>query len=167
MSIFTELENPPKSRRRDLVIGAILGIVLSGALVWIILPALTGIIVGSSKAFDRDLRQKDAYMQAICTDVIDVDRDQNLCGCVLATEVPSLDCQTNFLHWSLERYIEACSAPETGKQSLTFCSCLTTIEEQLKTAQQPEQNRQTLEKLYRCMELDDAFALPSIEELRL
>ena len=165
MPTLADIENPPKSRWRDLVIGAFLGIVIIGGFLWFILPNLVATMLGSASTFDQDLRRKDAYMQAICTEAMDISRDQNLCACVLATEVPSLDCQTPFLYWSLERYVEKCSETEIANQSLSFCSCITTIDERVTTSQQAEQNQPTIENLPRCFVLKDAFALPELAEL--
>jgi hypothetical protein len=79
--------------------------------------------------------------------------------------VPSLDCRAPFLRWSLDRHHEACADDQARCGSLTFCSCVDTIAERAAAAETPEAAAAESQKVARCIELPDAFALPELSTL--
>jgi hypothetical protein len=165
MPMLADLDDPPKSRWPGMLLGLALALPLVGAFVVWLLPMLVGAILGGAESIDERLRLEDGYMTAVCTTVLDVERDQALCGCVLGTEFPSLDCQAPFLAWSVERQAEHCAVPDNHAAALSFCSCVDVITEKMAAA--PDRDAAVLEaQAYRnCQALPDAVYLPDVEAL--
>lgn len=163
--MLADLDDPPRSRTRDLLLGVLVGLPIVGLIAWFLLPGLAGMIQGNASSYDARLRAEDAYMQTLCTQAMVLPRDEELCQCVLAIEFPSLDCRAPFLAWSLARHHEACADVATRRASLTFCSCVDTVQQRVDAAADPEAARVEAQRVGRCLELPDAFPLPEIEAL--
>jgi hypothetical protein len=165
MPMLADLDNPPRSRARDLLLGFLVGLPIVGLVAWFIVPGIFGVITGNADTYDQRLRAEDGYMQTLCTTAMSLPRDEDLCKCVLASEVPSLDCRPPFLRWSLDRHTAACADAETHRRSLTFCSCVETVAERAAKAGDDEAARLEAQRVSKCIELPDAFPLPEIEAL--
>ncbi|MCA9649675.1 MAG: hypothetical protein H6712_27920 [Myxococcales bacterium] len=165
MPMLADIDDPPRSRLPGLVIGGLLALPLAGVvLVWL-LPTLVEAVLGGSQSFDDRLALETAYMDAVCTQAIELPRDEGLCECVLATEHPGIDCQAPFLQWSLDRQMEHCADPDAKKEALSFCTCVDAVNTSVVEA--PDQEAaQTAAQAYRnCQELPDAVYLPTVEAL--
>jgi hypothetical protein len=166
MPMLADLDQPVRSRTKDLLIGAACGIPVVAVLAWLLLPSLMGSMLGSAGDYDERLRAEDAYMQAVCTQTYEPSRDEQLCTCVLAVEFPALDCRQPFLRWSLDRHQERCSDAEVRKASLSFCSCIDTLDGRIAEAELAgESIAADLQRVGKCLELKDAFTLPDLLEL--
>lgn len=163
--MLADLDDPPRSRTRDLLLGFLVGLPVVGLVAWFLLPGLAGMIQGNASSYDQRLRAEDAYMQALCTQAMELPRDEELCQCVLAIEFPSLDCRDPFLAWSLARHHEACADVAARRASLTFCSCVDTVHQRAAAAEGPDAARVEAQRVGKCLELPDAFPLPQIEAL--
>ena len=166
MPMLADLDQPVRSRTRDLLIGALCGLPLVALLAWMLLPSLMGSMLGSAGEYDERLRAEDAYMQAVCSQTFDLARDEQLCSCVLAVEFPALDCRQPFLRWSLERHQGSCGDAEVRKASLSFCSCIDTLTGRIAEAELAGEGiGADLQRVGNCLELPDAFALPDLMAL--
>jgi hypothetical protein len=167
MPMLADLDHPPRSRTRDFLIGALFGLPVVALLAWLLLPRLVGGLLGTAGDYDVRLRAEDAYMQGVCSQAFDLARDEQLCECVLAVEYPALDCRLPFLRWSLDRHHETCADAGVRKQSLTFCSCIDTLAEKipLLEAEDEAKARPDIQRVGKCLELPDGFALPELESL--
>lgn len=169
MPMLADIDDPPRSRARGLLLGFLVSLPIAAVLVGVFMPSLVNAILGGARSFDDRLRQEDAYMQAVCTQAMSLPRDEALCECVLAVEYPALDCQAPFASWSLERQQEYCAAPDNEKASLSFCSCVGAVAEAVAAAEaagEGEEGRQREAQAYtRCQELPDAVYLPAVEAL--
>lgn len=166
MPMLADLDHPPRSRTRDLLIGALCGLPLVAVLAWLLLPSLMQSVLGSAGDYDQRLRAEDSYMQGVCSQAFDMARDEQLCTCVLAVEFPALDCRQPFLRWSLDRHHERCADPGVRKPSLTFCSCIDTLAERVVKAEAAGEATATdLQRVGKCLELPDAFPLPDLMAL--
>lgn len=166
MPMLADLDHPARSRGRDLLIGVLGGLPVAALIVWLLLPSLMGSVLGSAGDYDQRLRAEDAYMQAVCSQALDLTRDEQLCQCVLAVEYPALDCRQPFLRWSLDRHHAACAEPEVRKPSLTFCSCIDTLAARIAEAEAAgEAANAEIQRVGKCIELPDAFPLPELTTL--
>ena len=166
MPMLADLDHPPRSRGRDLLIGVLGGLPVAALIVWLLLPSLMGSVLGSAGDYDQRLRAEDAYMQAVCSQALDLARDEQLCQCVLAVEYPALDCRQPFLRWSLDRHHAACAEPEVRKPSRTFCSCIDTLAARIAEAEAAgEAANAEIQRVGKCIELPDAFPLPELTTL--
>ena len=163
--MLADIDDPRPSRVRGFLIGALIAIPLGFGFWWFASSYLPGLILDNAVEYDARLRQEDAYMQGVCAN-LDLERDESLCKCVLAVEYPSLDCRPPFMHWSLERQVEACSDEATFQSALSFCSCVRALDEQLAEVAADSKEARTIVGNYAgCTELDDALFLPSVEQL--
>lgn len=166
MPMLADLDHPPRSRTRDLLLGALFGLPVVALLAWLLLPSLMQSVLGGAGEYDQRLRAEDAYMQAVCGQAFDLERDEQLCECVLAVEYPALDCRQPFLRWSLDRHHASCAAPELRKPSLTFCSCIDTLFEKITKAEAADETPTAdIQRVGKCLESPDAFALPELTTL--
>lgn len=165
MPFLADLEYPPQSRWRNFLIGALVAVPCGLVLGLLVIPALRAGIVGETAAFDERLRQEDAYMQGVCSEAFNLERDESLCQCVLAVEFPSLDCRGPFDRWSIERQLEACVDDNRHDEALAFCSCVESLSEQMAASEDEDEQRQIGQRYGQCAELDDAFYLPELPEL--
>lgn len=166
MPMLADLEEPHRSRTRDLVVGTAVGLLIVSLVVWFLLPRFVAAIVGNASDYDQRLRAEDGYMQTLCTEAMVLERDESLCKCVLAVEVPSLDCRPPFLRWSLDRHHEACADPDTHRRALSFCTCIDTLAEKIPALEAEKQDTGAeLQRVGKCLELPDAFPLPELSAL--
>ncbi len=165
MPTLAELDDPRPSRLPALLLGAAIALPLAGLFVWLTVGYLPNVILGNAVEFDDRLRQEDAYMQAVCSE-LEIPRDEELCECVLAVEYPSLDCRLPFMHWSVQRMTEQCSNPATFDQALAFCACVQTIASDLDQLEpDSKQARQKIQDYAGCTELEGALYLPQLDQL--
>lgn len=163
--MLADIDDPRPSRLRGFAIGAAVAIPLGLGFWWFASNYLPGLILDNAVEYDARLRQEDAYMQSVCANM-DLERDENLCKCVLAVEYPSLDCRPAFMQWSLERQLEACADEATFDQALSFCSCVRSLDEQLAEVPSDSKEARMIVATYAdCTELDDALYLPGAEQL--
>ncbi|MCA9661848.1 MAG: hypothetical protein KC486_26145 [Myxococcales bacterium] len=187
MPMLADLDDPPRSRLPGFLTGAAIGLPFVGLIAWLILPGLTGAVLGGAQDFDERLRKEDAYMDAVCGEAFDIKRDERLCGCVWVAEFPSLDCQHRFLRWRIDRAVESCADEATRKGALSFCSCVDVVSERVAEAEAAaaatagvdpaaapkdpasdpvgDASRPELTKFENCLGLDDALEPPAIETL--
>lgn len=165
MPMLADLDDPPRSRSRDLALGFLVGLPVVGLVLWLFVPWLFGVVTTNATSYDQRLRAEDAYMKTLCSEAMVLPRDEDLCKCVLAIEVPSLDCRAPFLRWSLARHHEACADAEARRGALSFCSCVDTIAQRSAAAETPEAAAAESQKVARCIELPDAFPLPELSTL--
>lgn len=164
--MLADIDDPPRSRTRGMLVGILVALPIAGVLVGVLVPNLVNALLGGAQRFDERLRQEDAYMQAVCTQVMALPRDEALCECALAVEFPALDCQAPFLAWSVQRQLEHCATPENEKAALSFCTCVTTVAERVAERADDEDASFAAAQAYRnCQELPDAVYLPTIETL--
>jgi len=130
---------------------------------WFI-PTLVQAVLGGAEGVDDRLKLEAQYMSAVCSEGLDVQRDEAMCGCVLATEFPALDCQGQFQTWSVERQVEYCGDEGPREAALSFCSCVDAVSEAIAEAP-PQERGATAGKYRNCQALPDAVFLPTIEQL--
>ena len=163
--MLADIDDPRPSRVRGFLIGTAIAIPVGLAFWWFASSWLPGQILENAVEYDARLRQEDAYMRGVCAN-LDLARDESLCECVLAVEYPSLDCRLPFMHWSLMRMVDACGDEAVFQQSLSFCSCVRSLEEQLgAVAPDSKEARQLVQNYAGCTELDDALFLPPVDQL--
>jgi len=164
MAILAHLDDPPRSRWPGMIVGLALAVPFGAAIVVWVIPWLVGTILGGARDLDSRLRAEDGYMKALCNEAFEPMRDDTICGCVLGTEVPSLDCQLPFRMWTLERQRETCSDAATHEAAKSFCTCVDTVADKVDTAA-PEARDAEAAAYENCMALPDALYLPTIEML--
>ncbi len=165
MPTLADLDNPRPSRARGFIIGALIALPLALGFAWLAIVILPKLILGNAVEFDDRLRNEDAYMQAVCSD-LQIPRDEELCECVLAVEFPSLDCRLPFMHWSLQRMVEQCSDKATFDSAVAFCACVQSLDEQLtKVEPDTKEARQIVQTYSDCTELEPVLYLPPVEAL--
>ncbi len=129
---------------------------------WLI-PAFVGAILGGARNLDAHLREQDALMEAVCAEP-SLPRDEALCACVIAVEVPSLDCQDRFRPWLVARAQDWCQNPALSAQATSFCACAETVGQDLAAATADKSARaELLRAVPRCLALPDAPALASFQ----
>jgi hypothetical protein len=164
VAILAHLDDPPRPRTRGLLIAGLIAAPVAGLFLFWLIPTMVAAILGGARDLDSRLRAEDGYMQALCTDAMDLARDESLCECVLATEYPSLDCQPHFRHWTLARQGESCSDADVHAQALSFCSCVEAVAAKVDAAK-PEDRDTEVAAYENCMTLPDALYLPTIDAL--
>lgn len=164
MAILAHLDDPPRPRWPGILIGLALALPIGAAMALWVIPALVDAVLGGARDLDGRLRAEDGYMRALCTEALDPDRDQSLCGCALGTDYPSLDCQLPFRQWTLARQAEACSDPATFDAAKSFCSCVDVVA--TKVGEAAADARDSEAAAYEnCRALPDALFLPTVESL--
>lgn len=165
MPMLADIEDPPRSRTTGMLVGVLVALPFAAIVSMWLLPTLVQAVLGGSRTHDERAALETAYMNAVCTQAIELPRDEQLCGCVLATEYPGLDCQAPFVAWSLDRQLEQCSDPAAKESALSFCSCVEQVAVNVSEAPD-EAAAQTAAGAYRnCQTIDDAVYLPAVESL--
>jgi hypothetical protein len=160
MPMLADLDDPPRSRVPGMVLGLLLAIpVVAVFAVWLI-PMAIGTILGGARDLDERLRANDAYMRELCELGYVEARDAELCNCVWAMEVPSLDCRPQFNHWAVQQQAVACADPVTRDAALTYCTCVDTVAEKVTAAAEDPQAAAAAYE--RCEPLPDALPLPAV-----
>ncbi len=163
MPTLADLESPPHSRVKGLVLGVAVGAVLIGLVVWYVLPQLVGMVTGGAKSLDARLRATDAYLAELCSGRLDPDRDGSLCGCAMQTEYPALDCQPHFNLWAVQRATAQCE--DRRKEGVSYCACVETLKAKIDEVEDVDEQRSAAQPYERCQGLADAFDLPSVDSL--
>jgi hypothetical protein len=163
--MLADLDDPPPSRVRGLALGALLGLPIVAVLAAVGLPALHARVIGEARDFDARLDHEDTYLLGLCSEALVVERDERLCGCVLAAGRPAMDCRTPFLEWSLGRQAERCVEPSLRTAAPGFCACVDTLQELVVGAPDETAARRAVQRYPRCAELPDALYLPTLDEL--
>ncbi len=164
MPMLADIEDPPRSRVPGMIFGLVVAAPIAAVLLIWFIPTLVQAVLGGAESIDTRLQLENGYMNSVCTEAMDLDRDESMCKCALATEHPALDCQGPFLIWSVERQVEYCSDEGPREKSLSFCSCVDAVAEAMNGAELNA--RGTEAQAYRnCQELPDAVYLPTIDQL--
>ncbi len=162
--MLAELDAPPSSRLRDLLVGVTVAIPVAAAVFGWLIPAFVGAVLGGANNLDDALREQEAYMQQLC-DRPQLPRDEDLCGCVFSVEFPALDCQDKFRPWLVERAAERCDDDALAASARSFCVCAEVIAEDLTSAtneEDAEAARKAGQGMDRCFALPDALSLEAI-----
>lgn len=165
MPMLADIDDPPRSRMRGLLVGVLVAVPVAGLVLGVLMPSLVNAVLGGAQSIDDRARMEGAYMQAVCTQTMELPRDESLCECVLATEFPALDCQAPFIAWSVDRQGEHCAVPENEKAALSFCTCVKTVSELMAAAPDEAAVIKAAQAYPNCQALPDAVYLPTIEEL--
>lgn len=169
MPVMADIDDPPKSRWREILLGLLIATPLGVGLALGFLPSLYQQIMGGIGAFDAQLRVDDEYMKTLCAEALDVDRDEALCGCAIPAEFPSLDCQSHFSSWLLTEQHRRCARDETRKSAIGFCACIDTLASQAEAATDAgdaKAARVAGQRYSACAALEDALPRPPIDSLR-
>ncbi len=164
MPILAHLDDPPRSRWPGMLLGVALALPVGWVMAAWVIPSLVNAVLGGARDLDSRLRAEDGYMQALCSEALDPSRDEQLCGCVLGTDYPSLDCQLPFRMWTLQRQHEACSDPAVLSSNKSFCTCVEVVAQKVAAAG-PQTRDHEAAPYENCMALPDALFLPTIETL--
>ena len=165
MPMLADIDDPPRSRLPGMLWGMAIAAPIAAILAIWFIPALVQAVLGGAENIDERLRMEDQYMMNVCSAALDPDRDEGLCGCVLGTEYPALDCQAPFLTWSVERQVEHCSDEGKKQEALMFCSCVETVAEKMDAAADDTGRSKEAQAYRNCQELSDAVYLPTIDQL--
>lgn len=165
MPMLADIEDPPRSRTPGMLVGVLVALPFAAVVAMWLLPALVQAVLGGSRTHDDRAALETAYMNAVCTQAIELPRDENLCQCVLATEYPGLDCQAPFVAWSLDRQLEHCSDPAAKDAALSFCSCVEEVAKNVSEAPDEAASQAAAGSYRGCQTLDDAVYLPTVEVL--
>ena len=165
MPMLADIDDPPRSRLPGMLWGVVVAAPIAAIVAIWFIPALVQAVLGGAQDIDSRLRMEDQYMQTVCSAALDVERDESLCGCVLGTDYPALDCQPQFLTWSVERQVDHCSDAGRKQDALMFCSCVETVAEAM-ASEDDDAGRDKQAQAYRnCQELSDAVYLPTVDQL--
>lgn len=161
------MERPDSRRRtRDLIVGGLIAAPIAAVLGFWAIPALVHSVIGGARDFDSRLREQDRYMQELCVGpAMQLPRDEALCGCVMAVEYPSLDCQHRFQAWLVEQQTVRCEDAATRKAGLAFCTCVDVLAQNLAESADEEAERAATSGYARCAELPDALLPPELSSL--
>jgi len=163
--MLAEIDDPPRSRTRGMIVGIVLALPFAVALGGWFLPMLVEAVLGGSQTHDDRVALETGYMDAVCTQAMALPRDEALCECVLATEYAGKDCQAPFMAWSVALQQQHCAEPDNKKASLSFCTCVETVAENMAAAPDEAGAQQAADNYRNCQTLADAVYLPTIEEL--
>lgn len=163
MRFLADVEQPPRSRLPGLIVGFVVAIPLVGMVVGWLVPAAIGAILGGAQELDARLRATDAYLTELCSGAMEPGRDEELCGCVLAVEFPSLDCRAAFNEWAIAQQSAACTVEETRQASLSYCTCVETVAERTAAIEDAGERRREAATYENCESLEDAVPLPPVE----
>lgn len=165
MPMLADIDDPPRSRTPGMLVGLLVAAPIAAVFVLWVVPNLIAAVLGGAQNFDSRLAEEKAYMDEVCTVAMEIPRDEELCECVLATQYAALDCQPPFLEWEVARQQEYCATPENKKASLSFCSCVEAIAENMAAAPSPAEAERAAQNFRNCQAIDDAVPLPTIEQL--
>ncbi len=165
MPMLADIEDPPRSRVPGMLLGLALAIPVGGLCMAYVVPYLVNAVLSGAAGMDDRIGLETAYMDAVCTQAIELPRDEGLCECVLATEYAGLDCQAPFSVWSIQRQQEHCAAPGNKDAALSFCTCVETIAASMAEAPDEASASTEAQAYRRCQDLPDAVYLPTIEAL--
>ena len=159
--MLADLDDPPRRRVPQLVVGLLLAAVVAGVVVVWLFPWLVGSVLGGARDFDDRAREQEAYMKALCSTMTDLERDGDLCSCVLAMEHPALDCQPPWRRWALARQSERCSEA-VPKQHREYCECVLEVAKDVDEALDVDKNAKA-HAYTGCETLSGALPLPEVD----
>lgn len=160
-------QQPPPPRTKGVFIGIAIAAPLTLLFFGVVLPYFYSMIVGGAANLDQRVALEGEYMQRLCSEALVLKRDETLCKCALASELPGIDCRPQFDAWTFARQQEQCSKAELQEQALSFCTCVTTLAEQHQSSKSAEERAKIVGRYPKCAELEDALFLPEIETLKL
>jgi hypothetical protein len=162
MPMLADLDDPPPSRARGLLLGLLVASLVTAGLAFWMLPSLVQAVLGGARDLDARLREQDAYMLELCTTPTLLEPDDALCGCALAMEYPSLDCQPFFRRWLLVQQSARCAEEATNKAAMSFCACVEVVAQAVENAESDSQARREAQAYDRCSALPDRLLPPEI-----
>jgi hypothetical protein len=162
MPMLADIDDPPRRSLPHLVVGLCIAAAAAGiAIVWLF-PWLSGSVLGGARDFDTRARAQDAYMKTLCSTVFDLERDGELCKCVLAVDHPALDCQPPFRRWALARQAERCAENALAQGHPEYCECVREVALAVDAAAEVDKNAKA-HGYDRCDTLANPLPLPEIE----
>jgi hypothetical protein len=162
MPMLADLDDPPPSRARGLLLGLVIATLVTAGLALWLLPGIVQVVLGGARDLDARLREQDAYMFELCTTALSPEPDDKLCGCVLATEYPAIDCQHFFQRWLLAQQSLRCSDEATNRTAMSFCACVEAVAQATEEAADEDQARREAQAYERCLALPDRLDRPEI-----
>lgn len=129
------------------------------------LPRMRGSMMDAAADHDARARDRGGYMQEVCGEGMDLDRDELLCGCVLAVEYPGLDCMDRFREWLVDRQAERCADASVFDAAPGFCTCVQSVNDATAELVGDERKRERATAYERCEGLDDVLEPPDLETL--
>lgn len=159
MPMLADLDDPPRSRVPGMVIGILIALPIVAVFAGWVIPVAVGTILTGAADLDERLRANDAYMRTLCETSYLEERDAELCGCVWAVEIPSLDCGPQFNLWAVQVETAVCQDPTSRDVALSYCTCIDTVAEKVAAAEDPHAEAYAFE---RCQQLPDALPLPEL-----
>lgn len=164
--MLADLDDPPKSRAKGILLGIAIATPLTLGFFGYVMPVLYGMIVGGAASADQRIALESAYMQQLCQEAMVLSRDESLCKCALASEVPGIDCRFAFDAWTLKQQSLQCADPAAKEAALSFCSCVQELGKLHEAAVDDKERGEVIGRYRRCAGLDDALSLPTIESLQ-
>jgi hypothetical protein len=163
---LADLDQEPHSRWPGLLLGAAIALPVALAVGAYVLPRLREAIVQAALDHDTHARDRDAYMNQLCTTALVVERDEAVCGCILGAEFPSMDCMDGFFVWLTDRQINRCEESATFDEAVGFCSCVQAVgDASEKAGEGTAADRVKVQGYPRCLTLEDALGFPDLEQL--
>lgn len=174
--MLADLDDPPKSRWKGIVVGVMIAAPLTFLFGSTVLPPMWQAIVGSSRELDERFAVEANYLNLVCTDAVVLERDENMCACVLGSELPSIDCRPRINAWMLARQVETCALDGAEEAALSFCTCVNAVHGLLEELNEQTDSdsdaaaaltarREITSRFENCVELEDVLALPELADL--
>jgi hypothetical protein len=164
MPTLADLDDPPRRRVPQLVVGMLIAAVIAGVVVVWLFPWLRGAVLGAARDFDERARAQETYMNALCGGTTDLERDGDLCSCVLAMEHPALDCQPPWRRWALALQAERCRDEALAAEHQEYCACVAEVATAVGEALDVDKNA-AAHAYVRCEAISGALALPTADSL--
>jgi hypothetical protein len=163
---LADLDQEPASRWRGLLLGVAIALPVTLVFGSWLLPRLRAAIVNAATDHDAHARERGEYMDGLCNSALVVSRDERLCGCVLGTEYPGMDCMDRFNEWLTDRQAERCEEQATFEASISFCTCVQTLVEANATPRvNSTDSTSKAQGFPRCMGLEDRLDYPALDKL--
>jgi hypothetical protein len=162
MPMLADIDDPPARRVSHLAVGLLIAAAVAAVVIGWLFPWLSASVLGGARDFDQRARAQDAYMKTLCATAFDLDRDGDLCACVLAVDHPALDCQLPLRRWALARQAERCGDDAVATGHPEYCECVLEVANAVHTAADFDKNA-TAHGYDRCETLPNALALPDVE----
>lgn len=157
--MLADIDDPPRSRLPGMLVGILLATPIAAVLALWLIPMAVGSILGGARDLDDRLRANDAYVRQLCDLGYVETRDAELCNCVWAMEIPSLDCRPQFNVWAVQQQTAACQDPAAREAALSYCTCVDTVADKIAAATEGPEAAAAFE---RCEPLPDALPLPAV-----
>jgi hypothetical protein len=161
MPMLADIDDPPRSRLPGMVFGLLVALPIVAIIAGWFIPMAVGTILSGARDLDERLRANDAYMRQLCATSYLEERDAELCNCVWAMEIPSLDCRPQWNMWAVQVESAVCQDPTSRDAALSYCTCIDTVAEKVAAAEDPHLEAAAFE---RCEQLPDALPMPALAE---